>query len=114
MAQHHYFDETGVPLPLPDAETFAAWDEGDLTRRIVARTAIGSGVIVSTLCLGAERLGDVDQVDGEPRLYETVIIGGPCDGQLWPPATSAEAQRDHAEAVLIARGAGTSDGLSAT
>ena len=109
----YYFDETGVPLPLPDAGTFTAWDDGDLTRRIVARTAIGPGVSVSTLCLGAERLGDVDRVAGEPRLYETVIIGGPCDGQLWPPATGAEAQRDHAEAVLIARGAGAPVGRSA-
>lgn len=105
MVIDHRHDEFGNLLPLPDTETFAAWDDGDLTSRIVARTAIAPGVVVSTLCLGAEHLGDVAMVDGAPRLFETMIIGGSCDGQLWPPATCAEAQRDHAEAVMIAGGA---------
>lgn len=105
MALDHRHDEFGNPLPLPDPETFAAWDGDDLTRRIVARTAIAPGVAVSTLCLGSEHLGTVDMVDGEPRLFETMIVGGDCDGQVWPPGTAVEAQRDHAEAVLIARGA---------
>lgn len=106
MSHAHRHDEFGNPLPVPDNETFAVWDGGDLTRRLVARTAIAPGVVVSTLCLGAEHLGDVEHAADEPRLYETIIIGGPCDGQLWPPATCTEAQRDHAEAVILARGAG--------
>ncbi|HEX3133653.1 MAG TPA: hypothetical protein VHX44_08730 [Planctomycetota bacterium] len=105
MTNAHRYDEFGNPLPTPDTETFAVWDDADLTRRIVARTLIAPTVVVSTLCLGAEHLGEVAMVSGEPRLFETMIVGGDCDGQLWPPATCAEAQRDHAEAALIARGA---------
>lgn len=104
---HARHDEFGNLLPDTDAETFAVWDDGDLTRRIVARTVIVPGVAVSTLCLGAEHLGDVEMAAGEPRLFETMIVGGACDGQLWPPATCVEAQRDHAEAVMIARGSAT-------
>lgn len=98
-------DDLGNLLAQPDTETFATWDGEDLTRRIVARTAIAPGVAVSTLCLGVEHLGDVAMVDGEPRIFETMIIGGSCDGQLWPLATCGEAERDHTEAVMIARGA---------
>jgi hypothetical protein len=103
MSTAHRHDEFGNPLPDVDTGTFATWDDADLARRIIARTVVAPGVLVSTLCLGAEHLGDAEQVAGEPRLYETMIIGGACDGQLWPPATCSEAQRDHAEAVLIAR-----------
>jgi hypothetical protein len=105
MTQSSPRDEFGNLLPVPDTETFAAWDGADLTRRIVARTMIATGIAVSTLCLGDEHLGDVVMVDGEPRLFETMIVGGDCDGQLWPPATCVEAERDHAEAVMLARGA---------
>lgn len=105
MTQNSPRDEFGNLLPLPDTETFAAWDGDDLTRRIVARTMIAPGVAVSTLCRGADDLGKVEMVDGAPRLFETMIVGGDCDGQLWPPATCVEAERDHAEAVLIARAA---------
>lgn len=105
MTQNSPRDEFGNLLPVPDTETFAAWDGEDLTRRIVARTMVAPGVAVSSLCRGADDLGRVEMVDGEPRLFETMIVGGECDGQLWPPATSTEAQRDHTEAVLIARAA---------
>jgi hypothetical protein len=105
MTENSPRDEFGNLLPDQDTETFAAWDGDDLTRRIVARTRVAPGVAVSSLCRGADDLAKVEMVDGEPRLFETMIVGGDCDGQLWPPATSSEAQRDHAEAVLIARGA---------
>ena len=105
MTENSPRDDFGNLLPVSDTETFAAWDVDDLTRRIVARTMIAPGVAVSSLCRGADDLGKVDMVDGEPRLFETMIVGGDCDGQLWPPATCIEAQCDHAEAVLIARGA---------
>jgi hypothetical protein len=97
-----YDDLGNVPDPA-DCEDFANWEEVAIGRRLIARTVIAPGVVVSTLCLGPERLGDVAMVDGEPRLYETMIIGGPCDGQTWPLATRIEARQDHGEAVLVAR-----------
>ena len=96
-------DELGNLLPMPDTDTFAAWDDPEIVRRLIARTVIAPGIIVSTLCLGPDHLGLAEMVDGEPRLYETIIVGGPHDGQLWPLATRGEAERDHNEAVLIAR-----------
>lgn len=97
------YDDLGNLMPDAPAGEFANWDDADIVRRLIARTLVAPGVVVSTLCLGPERLGDVAMVEGEPRLYETMIIGGPCDGQTWPLATRVEARQDHTEAVLVAR-----------
>lgn len=96
------FDELGNPLREPAEDTFARWDDDGVERRVVARTAIAPGLCVSTLCLGAEHFGDVAPEGDEPRVYETLIIGGTYDGHLWPHATCARAQLDHAAAVHLA------------
>jgi hypothetical protein len=101
MADHAY-DELGNPLPEISAESFADWSDDGLERRLVARTLVASGVVVSTLCLGSDHFGDVEPEAGEPRIYETLIIGGDRDGHLWPHATLERAQADHAAAVQLA------------
>ncbi len=107
MSTEAPYDDVGNPLADADVQNFSDWDDESIERRLVARTLIAPNVVVSTLCLGPHHLGDVVMVDGEPRLFETMIIGGPCDGQTWPLATRVEARQDHTEAVLVARRSGS-------
>ena len=102
MGQASGYDELGNPLPEAANEDFANWDDDGLERRLVARTRVAADVVVSTLCLGVDHLGDVGSEAGEPRIYETVIIGGASDGHLWPLDTRERAQADHASAVELA------------
>lgn len=61
------------------------------------------GCDVSTVFLGLDhRFGG----GGDPILFETMIFGGPLDGQQWRYATYDQAERGHAEAVTRARIAG--------
>jgi hypothetical protein len=64
----------------------------------VAVDSIGH-VRVSTVFLGL----DHNFHGGEPILFETMIFGGPLNGEQWRYATYAEAERGHAEAVTQVR-----------
>lgn len=61
----------------------------------VALTPI-DGIQVSTVFLG---LDHSMHLSGPPILFETLIIGGPLDGEQRRYATWDEAERGHAEAV---------------
>ena len=68
----------------------------------VARDEL-DGCGVSTVFLGLDhRFGG----SGDPILFETMIFGGPLDGEQWRAATYDEAERCHAAAVTRARIAG--------
>jgi hypothetical protein len=57
---------------------------------------LGSGsaeLSVDTIFLGIDR----QLRDGPPLLFETIILGGPCDGQAWFSATYEDAERRHQE-----------------
>ena len=104
MGRSAPFDADGNPQADISSETFCDWSGQSIERRLVARTRIDAAVAVSTLCLGPEHLGLVGTINGEPRLYETMIIGGGRDGHVWRFATLAQAQTDHAAAVALAMG----------
>ena len=56
-------------------------------------------VRVSTVFLGLNH----NFRDGEPLLFETLIFGGPLDGEMWRYSTYDQAERGHAEAVTAAK-----------
>lgn len=66
--------------------------------RTVARHRHKDGhTVVSTVFIG------VDNRMGTPHIFETCIIGGPCDGYKRFSATWAQAEQMHARAVGIAQ-----------
>ncbi len=104
MGESPPFDSQGNPLTDTSSETFSDWSGRSIERRLIARTRINAAVVVSTLCLGPEELGLVGTINGEPRLYETMIVGGGRDGHVWRYATLELARSDHAAAVALAMG----------
>ena len=75
----------------------AAWYEwmaGDFGRRRIAVTELNDAV-VSTVFLPMDHGFDGDP----PILFETLVFGGPLDGELERYRTSEEAERGHAAMV---------------
>lgn len=80
-------------LPLAvDLHTWGRWF-GTADRQI-ADDRIGA-VRVSTVFLGV----DHSFGNGDPLLFETMVFGGPLNGEQWRYSTYSEAERGHAEAV---------------
>mgnify|MGYP000154984527 CR=1 FL=1 len=67
-------DSDGQPLLCPDLMTWAAWMESG--ERRVALDVFGD-VRVSTVFLGIDHRFDA----GDPVLWETMVFGGPLDGE---------------------------------
>lgn len=93
----YVLDDRGEPVPEPDLYRWAMWIE--TADRTVARTTIafgeGSGeVFVSTVFLGLDHAFG----EGAPILWETMIFGGPLDGNCWRSRSRDEARRRHDEA----------------
>lgn len=65
----------------------------------IASTQLTRKCWVSTIFLGL----DHNFSGGEPILFETMIFGGPLDGEQWRYHTYDEAKRGHVEAVAAAR-----------
>jgi hypothetical protein len=82
-----------------DFMTWAKWTESMDARR-VARTEINERCHISTVFLG---LDHNFRGRGDPVLFETMIFGGPLDGQQWRCCTYNEAEHLHAEIVTQAR-----------
>lgn len=80
-----------------DLMTWGKWFEKN-DRRVDA-TRINSKCSVSTVFLGL----DHNHRGGEPILFETMIFGGPLDGEQWRYHTWEQAERGHAEAVSSAK-----------
>ena len=87
----------------PVLASFDAWAcflESD--DRIVAQTQVEPGVHVSTVFMGIEPASDLllakDVV--EPRVFETLIRGGPAAGRKWYSSTWEEAESRHKFAVI--------------
>ena len=93
MNGRYVLDADGNPKPEPDLMAWAKWFEtGD---RIVARTKVGEAE-VSTVFLGLDHSPGASV----PLLYETLIFGGPHDGESERYATKEQAQKGHAEWVF--------------
>jgi len=57
------------------------------------------GCMISTVFLGL----DHNFMGTEPILFETMIFGGPLDGEQWRYSTYSQAERGHKEAVAQAK-----------
>ena len=90
--RHYILDASGRPVVEPDFLKWAAFFE-DAKNRVVAQHMVGS-VKVSTVFLGL----DHQYGDGPPILWETMVFGGPLNGEMQRCAGSREqAEAMHAE-----------------
>jgi hypothetical protein len=82
-----------------DMLTWALWFE-ETTNRIVDYTQVTSEITVSTIFIGLDHrfFGD-----GPPILFETLVFGGPLDGQGQRYSSWDDAQTGHRAAVRKAR-----------
>ena len=95
-----YYDREGKPLELME------WAEKveDPSYRRVALEDRGD-VVVSTVWLGVNHaLGD-----GPIHIFETMVLGGEYDREMWRYNTEAEAEAGHAEVVELVFGPVESD-----
>lgn len=88
-----YYDRQGNPCSLHDVAR--------IDHR-VARTEAG-GAVVSTVWLAVP----IGAVLGRPLIFETLVLGGPLNGNGEPYATEPEAVAGHERWVERAREAGT-------
>jgi hypothetical protein len=91
-----YYDRQGNPM------TWDEWvkgykDDFESTRR-VAKTTIGD-MFISTVWLGL----DHGLPDTPPLIFETLIMGGVMDQNMWRYSTEEEAVAGHEQAVNLAK-----------
>jgi hypothetical protein len=92
----YILNDAGEPVAEPDLLTWAAWYE--TADRTVAQTRLDH-VSISTVFLGIDHAF----TGGPPRLWETMIFGGPLDGYAQRYASRAAALAGHEAAVDVAR-----------
>lgn len=80
-----------TPIPCADPDQWRDWFFGSPEQRIVAKTQIGE-VEVSTAFIGANTEADFSI---KPRLFETLVLGGPHDGVTSKATTWEEAEQQH-------------------
>lgn len=101
----YILDENGEPLALGDTyEDSARWDAwwSVLENRVLTRTRIAERVHVSTVFLGR----DLNWTgEGEPMLWESMILGGSLHGRSERYTSRADAERGHALLVAMAAAA---------
>ena len=76
--------------------------EFDLANRRVAETLLGR-VRISTVFLG---LDHSYSLEGPPLIFETLVFGGPLDGEMLRCSTWEEAEAAHEAIVVMVKGAG--------
>ena len=97
-----YIEVNGAPVAEPDLATWARWYES--ADRQVARTVrlCGEDINVSTVFLALDHnFGGTTTL-----LYESMVFGGPLDGDCERYATRAEALTGHAAMVARVLAAG--------
>ncbi len=100
MLELWILDDKGLPVPESDVNAWAEWYERHDEARRVAWTELGGGVAVSTVFLGA---AVVLSPKAQRRLWETLVFGGPLDGEQGRYATLAEAKEGHERICRAAR-----------
>jgi hypothetical protein len=85
----------GKPVPTTDVLAWAQWLESAPERQ-VAKTEIGSNILVSTVFLG---MNHNFNLQGPPVLWETMVFGGPRDGDMDRYTSRAAAEVGHLEMV---------------
>jgi hypothetical protein len=95
-ARPRYYDPSGEPMGFGD---WASAFDSDGPERFVAQENVTWCIRVSTVWLG---LDHSFTGEGPPLIYETMIFGGPHDGDMWRYATREEAEAGHAHALAQA------------
>lgn len=90
-----YFDRQGRPLTLGE---WARRFESGLNYRLVDFTELRGGVRVSTVWLGLDHSFGF----GPPLIFETMVFGGPLDGEMMRYPTEAQAIRGHRQIADLA------------
>ena len=87
MIEPLYYDKDGSLL------TLLQWGEkhNDLIYKIVSRTTVRRGIVVSTVWVGI----DMSFTGGPPVIFETMVFGGPCDQEMDRYCTEEEAIYGH-------------------
>jgi hypothetical protein len=85
---------------LDDIHEWVKW-HSDIQNRRVAETSIDDdGNFVSTVFLGHTSSDAI-----VPYMFETLVFGGPLNGEMWRYRTWAEAEAGHATAVARCKAA---------
>lgn len=79
-----------TPVPCEDLLTWGKWLQNAKAERVVAKSTI-NGAEVSTVFLGLDHRFNV----GPPLLFETMVFGGPLDGEQDRYSTWEEAEAGH-------------------
>lgn len=101
-ARWYILDEHGEPVAAASNEAGAKWLEQAGMNRIVASTDL-AGCRVSTVFLGLNHGWEPGE---PPLLFETLVIGGPLDGEMERTSTRVEAEQAHGAMVSRVRAAG--------
>jgi hypothetical protein len=95
-----YILKNGKPVLEPDLKTWAAWFEH--ADRLIKLTYVSDEVEVSTVFLGLDHAFS-PATDRLPVLWETLIFGGPLDGQQRRFTDKKSALEHHAAVVFNLR-----------
>lgn len=87
-----FYDRDGQPT---DHDDWARAFE-DQAGRQIGRDQVGDA-LVSTVWLGLNH----NRAVGPPLIFETLIFGGPSDGDMWRYSTEEEALEGHRQAVAF-------------
>ena len=91
MSRHYILDENRNAVEVEDCLDWARWlEEADELRRVGDDAAAGSRV--STVFLG---LNHQWCEGGRPLIFETMVFGGPLDGEQQRYSTWQEAEAGH-------------------
>lgn len=82
-------------FPCNDVIKWAEWFEKNQDKKIVAKTSVDNSSI-STVFLGLNHRFGV----GRPLIFETMVFGGPLDGEMARYSTWKEAEAGH-EAMIV-------------
>ncbi len=95
---HYIEDEHGAAVPIGNLFDWGRWMA--TADRQVAHHIVSDGVSVSTVFLGLDHQFGLN---GPPMLYETLVFGGPLDGEMERYPTRTLAVIGHAEMVARVR-----------
>ena len=98
MTDKYILDDEGNPVVCNDLMKWGAWMEETQTsfKRILSRTTIQANpkIFVSTVFLGLDHNGFLSD-ERTPVLWETMIFGGPSDGEQDRYTSKEEAVAGH-------------------
>jgi hypothetical protein len=97
-AQFYVLDAGGDPVPAT-SEQWSKWLRDNRSKRIVKQTTLDGRVLVSTVFLGLDHNWESE---GPPRIFETMIFGGPWNEYQRRYATKDEALVGHEDACAKA------------